>query len=59
MKSKIIKTISIIGCLLDIFAMISVWFVNNLNILRLACFLWILVSLQNNFRDFKRGDIDG
>lgn len=50
---NIIKIISIIGCFLNIFAMISVCFVDNLNILRLVCFLWISVSLQNNFRDLR------
>ncbi|MGL6184724.1 MAG: hypothetical protein ACRC1T_05030 [Clostridium chrysemydis] len=53
--SKAIKIISIIGCFLDILAMISVWFVDDLNTLKIACFLWIFLSFGNNIRDFKRG----
>lgn len=49
--NKTIKTLSIIGIFIDIWAIISVWFVNDLNILRICCFLWILGSFINNIND--------
>lgn len=52
--NKIIKRLSIINIFTNILSIMLIWFTNNLIILRICCFLWVLCSLITNIDDIKR-----
>lgn len=52
--NKIIKRLAVIGCFLNILAMILVWFMSDIITLKVCCFLWIFASLMSNIDEIRR-----